>query len=242
MSHGVLNRPCEKVGVGIFCFDEQNYLTTVNYLSGHFEIVRLPSNKVCDIVYCLKQQFARHGIPEIVLSANSPFGPLEFQNFAQKYEFSYQTSSTRYPQSNGKVENAVKTAKTLMTKAREAHNDPFLALLHGRNTPSEQLHLSSAQILYRRRTRSKLPLSQTLLSTPTTKATRDAQATAKQRQAVYYGARTKEKSPLSEGQTVRVKIGDSSNWRKGEVAKCLPFRSYDVKFDDGRPAGELPNT
>ena len=104
-------------------------LTTVDYLRGYFEIDRLPSKKVCDIVYCLKQQFARHGIPEIVFSDNSPISALEFQNFAKKYEFSHQTSSPGYPQSNGKVENAVKTAKTLMTKAGEAHSDPFLALL-----------------------------------------------------------------------------------------------------------------
>ena len=169
---------------------------------------RLHSKKVCDIVYCLKQQFARHAIPKIVFSDNSPFGALEFQHFAKMYKFPQQTSSPRYPQSNGKVENAAKTAKTLITKAREAHSNPFLALLDRRNTPSEQLHLSPAQIIYGRRTRSKLSLAQTLLATPTTKATRDALTAAKQRQADYYDARMKDKSLMFEEQTVRIKVDD----------------------------------
>ena len=38
---------------------------------------------------------------------------------------------------------------------------------------------------------------------------------------------------MSEGQTVRLKVNDSSNRRKGEIAKSLHFRSYDVEFDDG---------
>jgi len=38
----------------------------------------------------------------------------EFKKFAEMYEFDHQTSSPRYSQSNGKVENAVKTAKRLM--------------------------------------------------------------------------------------------------------------------------------
>ena len=71
-------------------------------------------------MYCLKQQFARHGIPDIVFSDNSPFLSREFKIFAANYEFRHDTSSPRYPQSNGKVENAIKTAKRLMTKAIEA--------------------------------------------------------------------------------------------------------------------------
>ena len=86
-----------------------------------------------------------------------------------------------------------------------------VSFLNWRNTLSEQLHWSPAQILYGWRTRSKLPIAQTLLATPMTKATRDTLAAVKQRQAVYYDARTKEKSPMSEGQTVRVKMDDSSN-------------------------------
>jgi len=45
------------------------------------------------------------------------------------------TSSPRYPASNGRAENAVKTAKRLILKASESQCDPYMALLDWRNTP-----------------------------------------------------------------------------------------------------------
>jgi hypothetical protein len=49
---------------------------------------------------------------------NGPqFDCSEFRKFASLWEFKHETSSSLYPQSNGKVEQAVKTAKQLMRKA-----------------------------------------------------------------------------------------------------------------------------
>jgi hypothetical protein len=151
LSHTPPSRPWEKVGVDIFTFSEHDYLITVDYLSGYFEVDRLPTKRVHDIIYVLKQQFARHGLPSELFSDNSPFMAAEFTRFAANYDFKHTTSSPRYPQSNGRVENSVKTAKQLMTKAVDSHQDPFLALLAWRNTPSEQLHQSPAQIMFGRR-------------------------------------------------------------------------------------------
>ena len=65
----------------------------------------------------LKKRFATHGIPDTFHSDNGPpFSSNEFSAFVVMYEFEHVTSSPEYPQSNGKVENAVKTAKCLMKK------------------------------------------------------------------------------------------------------------------------------
>ena len=53
----------------------------------------------------------------------------DLKDFAREYEFEHLTSSPDYPQSNGKVENAIKTAKSLMKKARESGQDFYLSLL-----------------------------------------------------------------------------------------------------------------
>ena len=234
MSHSTPSRVWEKVGVDVFMFGDREYLITVDYLSGFFEIDRLPSKSVSDIVYCLKQHFARHGLPVELVSDNSPFNSSEFARFASTYEFRHVTSSPRYPQSNGRSENSVRTAKRIMTKAREAGTDPYLALLEWRNTPSESLKLSPAQLLFGRRTRTRLPTANKLLDTPTTPAASSALAAAKDQQAVYYNRGAKERQPLTVGQTVRVKYDDrSTEWRKAEVSKVLPHRSYEVNFDDG---------
>ena len=233
MSHAVPDRPWAKVGVDLFTFQEQNYLIMVDYLSGYFEVDRITSKRVTDIVYCMKQQFARHGIPDTVFSDNSPFGAREFKQFSTNYEFTHQTSSPRYSQSNGRVENSVKTAKRLMTKALEDKADPFLALLDWRNTPSEQLQQSPVQILFGRRTRTKLPMAQTLLHTPETCSVKNALFASKNKQAAYYNRHTKEKPSLKVGQTVRFQPDDSGEWRKGTIKQTLPFRSYDIQLEDG---------
>ena len=59
---------------------------------------------------------------------------------------------------------------------------------------------------------------------------------AKERQVGYYnnGALgAKDRSPLTTGQAVRVKMDDTSEWRKREIERVLPYRSYTVKLEDG---------
>ena len=118
MSHPALSRPWHKVGTDIFSFHGQDYLVTVDYLSGYFEVDRLPSKKAADVIYALRLKFARHGIPSEVMSDGGPVGAAEFKAFADRWEFVHTMNSPRFPQSNGRVENAVKTAKRLMMKAR----------------------------------------------------------------------------------------------------------------------------
>lgn len=234
MPHASPSRPWQKVGVDIFTHTGRDYLATVDYLSGYTEVDRLPTKTVADIVYCLKQQFARHGIPEEVVTDNSPFNSAEFRNFAFGYEFLHTTSSPIYAQSNGRVENAIKTLKRLMTRAREEHADPFLALLEWRNTPSEQLGPSPVQIMFGRRTRTRLPSSNQLLDTPLSSPVQQALNRAKLRQAYYYNRNAKERTPLSVGQPVRIKhSNDEPDWRPAEIVDVLPYRSYKVRMEDG---------
>jgi transposase InsO family protein len=233
-SHTTPTRPWQKVGVDIFHFDQYDYLLTVDYLSGFFEIDRLPSKAVSDIIYRLKQHFARYGLPDTVMSDNSPFNCTEFRLFARSYEFTHVTSSPRYPQSNGKVENAIRTVKRLMLKAKEDNSDPFLALLDWRNTPSEQLDNSPAQILLGRRVRTLLPMKSTLLDTMLSQSASEALQHAKLRQARYYNRQARERPTFSQGQTVRFKFSDDDDgWRKGVISAVLPNRSYNIKAEDG---------
>ena len=227
------SRVWERVGADIFTIDDRDYLVTVDYLSGFFEVDRLPSKKVADIVYCLRQHFARHGLPIELVTDNSPFNSSEFKRFAERFEFRHTTSSPRYSQSNGRAEAAVKLAKRIMIKAREEGTDPLLAFLEWRNIPAEQLGASPAQLMFGRRTRTRLPTADSLLDSPTSHAASAALAAAKTRQAHYYNRGAKDRPPLIVGQTVRVKFDDRTDWRKAEVAEVLPHRSYAVRFPDG---------
>ena len=89
MPHEPPSRPWEKVAIDLFHFRGQHYCILVDYLTNYFEIDRLQSKTVSDIIYVLKQHFAHMGVPSICFTDNSPFSCHEFRNFADKYEFEH---------------------------------------------------------------------------------------------------------------------------------------------------------
>ena len=100
----------------------------------------------------LKTTFARFGVPETLINDNgSQFASREFKAFAESWCFNHITTSPRYPQSNGKAENAVKTVKGIFEKCKESGVSEFQALLDWRNTPTEGMATSPAPRLMGRR-------------------------------------------------------------------------------------------
>ena len=137
----------------LFELFKEQYLLVVDYYSRYIELALVRSTTTASVINHTKSIFARHGIPQIIVSDNGPqFASKQFEEFAQKYEFTHITSSPAYPQANGEAEKAVQTAKSLLTKAE----DPYLALLAYRATPLEQ-GLSPAELLFGRKLRTKLP-------------------------------------------------------------------------------------
>ena len=116
-----------------------------NYYSGYFEVDQLHGKTGTVIIKKLKKHFVTHGTPNELLSGNEPpFNSAEFENFLRSSGTAYVTSSLGYPQSNGRVENAVKTAKSLIKKVQAMGADYFLLLLSWRNTPNRGAeHLAS---------------------------------------------------------------------------------------------------
>ena len=107
--------PWAKVGCDLFTYQSQAHLIVVDYFSEFWEIEHLTETKAVTVIRKLKQAFARHGVPQIVVSDNGPqFSSKEFQCFANEWQFAHATSSPRNPQSNGRVEGAVKAAKSLI--------------------------------------------------------------------------------------------------------------------------------
>ena len=159
--HELPSRPWKKVAADIFELASQTFLIIVDYWSNYFEVAEQHTKTSLSVIN--RVQFARHGIPAVLMTDNGPeFASREFEEFAKKWNFEHTTSSPRFSQSNGKAENAVKTCKALFRKAREDRKDPLLALLDWRNTPSEQLHTSPVQRLMGRRTQTMLPSTETL--------------------------------------------------------------------------------
>ena len=86
--HDVPERPWQKVGCDIFTLDEKDYLCTVDYYSGYFEIDHLEKKTARPIITRLKRHFSNHGIPNLFQSDNGPpFDSQEFRDFAAAYDF-----------------------------------------------------------------------------------------------------------------------------------------------------------
>ena len=100
-------RPWERIGTDLFHWHNSEYLIAVEYHSRFFEVAKLQRTDSESIIEQLKSFFARHGIPEVVMSDNGPqYAAETFKQFADKYGFIHVTSSPRYPQSNGEAERA----------------------------------------------------------------------------------------------------------------------------------------
>ena len=144
------------------------------------------------------------------------------------------TSSPRYPQSNGKAENAVKTVKRLFKKCKESGTSEFQALLDWRNTLSEGMTTSPAQRFLGRRCRTLLPMTGGLLepSYPTYQDVQDINR-QKAKQKAYFDQHVKPLKPIGSGSSVRIKLPGQSKWTPAVCSGLVGPRRYQVETDQG---------
>lgn len=196
------DRPWQKLGADMFTLDSTNYLLVVDYYSRFVEVARLAPTRSEDVIVHLKSMFARHGIPEVLVSDNGPqFSSSHFAQFATEYGFKHTTSSPKFPQSNGEAERHVQTVKNLLKKAK----DPYLSLLAYRATPLANGY-SPAQLLMGRRLRTTVPQipSALLPELPDREALSATERERRQRDVAVYNKRhrTRDLSPLTPGTEV----------------------------------------
>ncbi|KAF2891849.1 hypothetical protein ILUMI_14324, partial [Ignelater luminosus] len=71
ISHDIPNRPWKKVACDLFNIGRDAYLLVVDYYSKYIEIAKLEdSTSSNQVMVNLKSIFARHGIPDVVMSDN----------------------------------------------------------------------------------------------------------------------------------------------------------------------------
>ena len=206
-SHQTPSQPWQYIAPDLFELEGKSYLVKSDYFSDFFELDHLRSTTSVSVIRKLKKYFARHGIPEQLVTDNGPqFSSSDFLKFLSVWDFDPCTSSPRHSQSNDKAESAVKEAKKILLKCKKAGSDAFLALLHHRNTPPAGFQISPAQCLLNRRTRNLLPMSAGLLKPSV--ADEDTSHTKlrqhQQQQARYYNRGARDLNHLEKGDAVRV--------------------------------------
>ena len=163
-SHETPSRPWQFVAADLFELNGKSYPVTVDYVSDFFELDHLRSTSSVYVIKKLKGHFAKHGIPEQLVTDNGPqFVSRDFLKFSKEWNFEDRTSCQHHSQSNGKAESAVKQAKKILLKCGKTGSYAFLALLDHRNPPPANMQISPAQRLFSRKTGSLLPMTAALL-------------------------------------------------------------------------------
>lgn len=80
--------PWQKVGTDLFHLQGKDYLLVIDYFSNCPEVAQLSSTSAQAVISHMKSFFARHGIPQCVVSDNGPqYDCAEFCEFAKVYGF-----------------------------------------------------------------------------------------------------------------------------------------------------------
>ena len=138
------------------------FLLLVDAQSKWPEVVPMQSATATKTFECLRTIFARHGLPEQLVSDNGPqFISEQFQDFLQGNGIQHIRSTPYHPSTNGLVERFVHTFKHAM----RASETPFSLnerlqrfLLTYRTTPHATTHESPGMLLQGRPLRTRLHL------------------------------------------------------------------------------------
>lgn len=177
-------RPWQKLATDLCEYNGKHYCVVSDYYSRYLEILQLTSTTTEQVVKGLKATFARFGIPEQIQSDNgSCYSSEAWKDFCRQFDIEHITSSPHNPQGNGHAERAVQVAKRMLKQ-----DDPVLALMCYRATPSASTSVSPAKLLMGWKIRTTLPsLKKNLVSRwPDRDLIRRRDAEAKQQHAFYF--------------------------------------------------------
>ena len=236
--HDVPSRAWQKVGMDLFTYKGVKYQIIVDYFSKFPEVAKLPLNPVSrNLIDHCKMVFGRFGITEIIMSDNEQvYVSREFANFCENYEIYHDTSSPRYPQSNGFVERQIQFVKNTIIKCSRDNSDINIALLQLRNTPISSELPSPAYLLFNRNIRTKLPCVEEYLTNKEDLNNREFLLKRQKLGKEYYDrtANHDSRTNFNPGDLVvyRDQLADRL-WKHGKVISQVDPRSYKIVSSSG---------
>ena len=233
--------PFQQICIDLFQIGHHQYASCVDRFTGWPLIYHMKQATGKHIVTICREIAAVYGVPEEISSDGGPqFSSTEFQCFLHNWDIHHRLSSAHYPQSNGRAELGVKTAKRILMNNcnpdGSLDNDKVLkALLQYKNTPLRGIGLSPAQLLLHRQLRDKIPTHSKMLQPHKewiVAGNEREKAFAKQNKdtATTYNEHSKELKPLK--CKTQVIIQEQGRWFKiGRVVEVLPNRQYLVRLE-----------
>jgi hypothetical protein len=238
------NYPFESVVADHFDYGGHQYLALADRFTGWIEVFAGGAGTKVLIQAC-KDVFTRFGVPSELSSDGGPaFVSREFQEFLKIWGINHRLSSVAYPQSNGRAELAVKSAKRIVAQntgpnGTLATDKARRSLLQYKNTPLQGIGASPAQLLFGRQLRDWTPATKDKFRVSNVWVQSQLQrelALARQRSnlTIRYNMTTRTMPPLSPGTcvTVQSQVGNHpTRWAKtGVVVQSHANRQYSIRM------------
>ena len=213
-------------------FQNLIFLVVVDVHRKCLEVIPVSSTTTSKTIEVLRDLFARFGIPELIVSDNSPqLASEEFQAFIKSNGIPHITSAPYHPATNGLAEKLVQTFKqalrSMFQSSKPVKEKLTKFLIAYRNTPHSTTGESPAQLLLGRPLRTRLDL---------VKPNLNRKMVNQQHQQGIKGANEKgrQRRQLEVGDAVmsRDYPGDVK-WRSGLIVKKTSPLTYEVQVTPG---------
>ena len=236
--------PFQQVVMDLFHIESSTYLACADRLTGWLILYHLdPLASSSKVISICRELFQTYGVFEELSTDGGPqFTSEAFKQFLRNWNVKHRLSSVAYPQSNGRAELAVKTAKRLImsnTGPRGSLNTDKVvqAVLQYRNTPIQNIGLSPAQLLLHRHLRDSIPQKRALYK-PHAEWIQAAEVREQllskrnEKLAEQYNQHTRNLLPLTIGDSITVQNNVTRRWDlTGKIVECLPGRQYTIRID-----------
>ncbi|XP_061708233.1 uncharacterized protein K02A2.6-like [Cydia pomonella] len=209
----------------------RTFLILIDSTSKWLEVFQMQSTTAKAVIKVLRETFSRFGLPREVVSDNGPpFTSQEYKSFMTHNRVKVTFAAAYHPASNGAAEGAVKLCKRAIKKAMRDGGDIDAALqaylLAYRNVEHSTTGVSPAELLQRRKLRSRLDLLRD-------GSVEDKVKERQTKQITYAGGTSRE---FNVGENVWYRnYSGGSRWLDGRIQEKTSSRNYIVAAENGSP-------
>ena len=239
--------PFEQTVADLFHLEGHVFLAYADRFSGWLEVDKLRNATSREVRKSFLRWFRTYGVPEqLATDGGPPFKSYEYRTFLHTWGVERRLSSAYFPQSNGRAEAAVKSAKRILlgnidpTTGSLNTDAAARALMSHRNTPTQDVGVSPAVMLFGHPLRDHLPAKSRTLR-PEWGMIADAREMALAKRVLKTpksDMNKKQLQPLSLGDYVQVQNQSGPHPTKwgntGVVSEVLPNRQYNIVVDGSR--------
>ncbi|XP_060077908.1 uncharacterized protein K02A2.6-like [Ylistrum balloti] len=155
--------PWQHVSADLMCLPSGDYLfVVVDYFSRYFEVDTMRSTTTERIIKSLRKIFLTHGLPLGITTDNGPqFIADSFAYFLAEQGIEHRRVTPLWPQANGEVErqnkSLLKRVRIAQIEKKNWKEEIENYLMSYRTTPHTVTGVSPAELLFKRKLRTRLP-------------------------------------------------------------------------------------